>query len=212
MNKKDLQHIASIIDTKTILSYQQKISVLKNFNHDLSTFTNEKTRESAVNVILYPDGNDLYLILTQRNQYKGAHSGQISFPGGKREKEDTDLIETGNRETFEEIGLKMNRDDLIAELKTIYIPPSNFLVYPFLYLLDAKPIFTLDSREVKEIIEIPLSEIHVDNIKNKTVSASSNLNVDAPSYYVFEKVIWGATATIIAELHAIIDCYKDTFK
>ena len=75
------------------------------------------------------------------------HSGQISFPGGKYEKSDRSFKETALRETMEEIGVDTNSFLTIKELSHIYIPPSNFMVYPFLFLSNSNLDFVIDKKD-----------------------------------------------------------------
>src|SRR5688572_27853183 len=86
---------------------------------------------SSVLVLLYPARDIVYTPLILRASYSGSHSGQISFPGGKFDKEDADLGCTALREAKEEIGIDPGKITLIGELATLYIPPSGFLVHPF---------------------------------------------------------------------------------
>lgn len=83
-------------------------------------------RVSGVLLLLFEKNNELHIAFTQRKQYEGVHSGQMSFPGGKKDVTDLDLRETALRETFEEIGIERNKIEIIGSLSELYIPPSNF--------------------------------------------------------------------------------------
>ena len=85
-------------------------------------------RQSAVMVLLYPVDNQLRTAFIKRSEYDGIHSGQIAFPGGKKEKTDQNFEETALRETFEEVGIKSDEIELIGQLSDLFIPPSNFIV------------------------------------------------------------------------------------
>ena len=119
-------------------------------------------REAAVLLLLYPygpdgpDNSDLHLILTRRPEYPGAHSGQISLPGGRREGEEA-LQTTALREAEEEVGLVPAMVEMIGQLSPLYTPPSNFYIYPFVAYCAAQPAFQPDAKEVAELIEAPLT-------------------------------------------------------
>src|SRR5690606_34915901 len=114
-------------------------------------------RQGAVLALLYPKNGELYTVLILRNIYEGTHSGQVSFPGGKREVEDKSLWHTALREANEEVGIMVENVKLIGELTKVYIPPSRFLVTPFLAYTHEAPDFKRDRIEVQRIIETPVS-------------------------------------------------------
>ena len=153
---------------------------------------------ASVALIIYPDENEIArLVLIQRNNYEGVHSGQISFPGGKYEKSDRSFKETALRETMEEIGVDTNSFLTIKELSHIYIPPSNFMVYPFLFLSNCNLDFVIDKKEVKELITPTIDQILSFEILNGEFGINKTIN----PYFDFQgKKIWGATAMILKEL------------
>ena len=114
-------------------------------------------KEAAVMMLFYPKKGVTHLLLIIRNEYPGVHSSQIAFPGGKVENTDFDLKETALRETYEEIGIHADKINVIRDFSSIYIPPSNFLVFPFLGIASTELTFTLQKEEVAGIIELPLS-------------------------------------------------------
>ncbi|MGB1040694.1 MAG: NUDIX hydrolase [Flavobacteriales bacterium] len=162
-------------------------------------------RESAVLVLLYNKEDELYFPVIQRQDYKGVHSNQISFPGGKKEEIDNSLLETALRETEEEIGILQSGIEVIGELTQIYIPPSNFMVNVFLAFYEDEPNFVREEKEVKEIIEIPLSAIMDEKrVKETEVLMQGGLKLKTPYLDLENKVVWGATAAVLAELKEII--------
>ena len=164
-------------------------------------------KESAVMILLYEKNNEAHIVLTQRHDYAGAHSGQISFPGGKKDESDHDLSHTALRETYEEIGVALSNVHIISTLSWLYVPPSNFVIYPFVALLEDMPTFVPEEKEVKEILEIPLETlVNKENQKNyRFQNKKLNISFDSPSYQVNGKVIWGATAMILSELLMILE-------
>ena len=155
-------------------------------------------KSASVALIIYPDENEIArLVLIQRNKYEGVHSGQISFPGGKYEKSDKIFMETALRETREEIGVDTNSFITIKELSNIYIPPSNFMVYPFLFLSNCNLDFNIDKKEVKDLITPTIDQILSFEILNGEFGINKTIN----PYFDFQsKRIWGATAMILKEL------------
>ncbi len=158
-------------------------------------------RKGAVLILFYPD-QDLTLVpFIKRPIYKGVHSGQISFPGGKWELGDNDLKVTALREAEEEIGVNSNKIEILGSLSELYIPPSNFLVSPFIGYTLEKPEFVPDPLEVDRIITFPFHQlVHLSTRKIGSVKARSGLKLNAPYFEIDKEVVWGATAMILGEL------------
>ena len=162
---------------------------------------------SGVMVLLYEKNNLLNLVFTQRKTYDGVHSGQMSFPGGKKDEVDADLIETALRETEEEVGVAKNTIEVIGKLSELYIPPSNFLVHPVVGFAENIVSFQPQENEVDKVVEIPV-EFFLDkkNINFKTEIKIFNGNVVyVPAYIYNEHIIWGATAIMLSEFTFIIE-------
>jgi 8-oxo-dGTP pyrophosphatase MutT (NUDIX family) len=169
----------------------------------------ENHRVAAVMCLLYPANADWNVVFIVRPHYDGAHSGQIAFAGGGIEPEDPNYEATALRETHEEIGVEPHLIEIIAPL---YIPISNFMVYPFVGILENRPIFTPQESEVVDILEIPLNVFrNADNIKMTNLHIGKNKdghNIvlgNVPYYDLNGQVLWGATAMMIAELMAILE-------
>jgi hypothetical protein len=144
-----------------------------------------------------------------RPRYPGVHSGQISLPGGKVEPTDQDLAETALRESKEEIGVNPENIRLLGNLTNLYIPPSNFMVTPFVGYQSVRPVFKPDPSEVAEIIEVSLDSF-LDNsiIRQKRMKLALGLTMKVPAYCIGSHVIWGATAMILSEFRVIIEEIK----
>ena len=163
-------------------------------------------RSGAVAVIIAYNQPTPILILTKRASYQGVHGGQISFPGGKVEEKDSDLIHTAKRETSEETGILLSDSNYLMPLSNIYIPPSNFLVHPFLFLIDHD--FTVEKNdEVEYLIEMPLSFLNNQNaLTQKDIVLYNGTTIkNAPCFVYENEIIWGATAAILNELRWLIN-------
>lgn len=172
---------------------------------DPEYYKNSNPKMSAVMMLFYPKNKKAHLILIKRNAYPGVHSSQISFPGGKAEPEDADLAATAVRETFEEIGVLPDAIDVIMPFSEIYIPPSNFLVAPFLGVTYTEPVFTANPDEVDALIHLPIDVFLDDSIViNTDIQTSYSQRVSVPAFKVDEHIVWGATAMILSELKETI--------
>jgi 8-oxo-dGTP pyrophosphatase MutT (NUDIX family) len=161
---------------------------------------------AAVLMLVYPKNHKSHVVLIIRNSYPGVHSSQIAFPGGKIERTDINLAQTATRETEEEVGVSSSSVKVIRQFTEVYIPPSNFMVTPFLGFTEYTPSFKLQVDEVAGIIEMPLNELFDDRILvQRRLMTSYSVAVDVPAFRVQEHIVWGATAMMISEL-------KETFK
>lgn len=170
----------------------------------------EKTRKAGVLILLYQKDMDLYISFIQRTEYNGPHSGQISFPGGKLEKRDKNIIETALRESHEEIGINTEKVNIIGQLTPLHIPISNFIVYPVIGMCEDTPTFKADINEVEKIIEIKLQDLINPNNCTSKEFKYGDLSFVAPIYSPNKLTIWGATAMILSEFLEIIK--KNNFK
>jgi len=166
----------------------------------------KNAKQSAVLALLYPDvKNETHIVLILRKTYKGVHSAQIGFPGGRVEEDDKSLEHTALRETFEEVGVIEKSVTVIKKLTDVYIPPSNFFVQPFLGYVMKKPKFIKQETEVEDILEVRLSNILDDtNVINKSVSTSYKVDVEVPAFNLNGQVVWGATAMMLSEIKDIL--------
>ena len=157
------------------LAPKNRIQLLKKFK------LNSKTHDAAVSLCFYPDlNNDVILPLILRNEYDGVHSNQISLPGGKKEYDDLDLIETSKRETFEEIGIIKENMNFQFKLTDIYIPPSNFLVRPYIFIVENTPLLNPNRNEVVKVIKPKLTSLMNLNIQNGYINEKK---IDCPFFF-----------------------------
>ena len=166
----------------------------------------QHAKKAAVMVLFYPDRSyHTNLVLILRKTYKGVHSAQVGFPGGKVESEDQSLLQSATRETEEEVGVKQGDIQVIKSLSNVYIPPSNYSVYPFLGVMDYTPIFTKQDDEVEAILEINLADFLSDaSLVTKPVKTSYEKEVEVPAFYLHGQTVWGATAMILSEVKELL--------
>lgn len=175
------------------------------------TTTPKNARLASVLCLLYPKNGVWHLPLIQRVvTKKDKHSGQISFPGGKKETSDTTNQATALREANEEIGIKKEDVTLLGALTPLYVPASNFQVFPFIGYLDYPPTFIRQEREVAEVVEVALNQlIHPKTKKYKTITFGNGYTIkDVPYYDVNGKTVWGATAMMLSEFVTLINQKK----
>lgn len=165
---------------------------------------NNLTQTGSVLILIFPKNKKINIVLIQRATYPGVHSDQISFPGGKFEKGDKDLIGTALRETKEEIGASVKDIRILGTLTPVFIPVSNIEVYPVVGCISYKPVFKPDKTEVKSIIETPLDYLLRPDIVKKKTTVIQNTNIQIPYFNFNGRHIWGATAMILSEFLEII--------
>ena len=173
---------------------------------DRMSLVRDDHRESSVLLLLYPDqAARLHFVLIRRPEYEGVHSGQIAFPGGAREADETPQT-TALREADEEIGVPAEMVTVLGSLTSLYIPPSNFMVYPFVGYCRCRPAYRPNQREVAEILEPPLAMLVDETIVCHEYRHLSQIGrAKIPYYDVFGHKVWGATAMMLAEFSALVE-------
>jgi 8-oxo-dGTP pyrophosphatase MutT (NUDIX family) len=154
-------------------------------------------------VLLHPQTDEWVLVLTVRREELPDHGGQISFPGGQREGDET-LDETALREAEEEVGLDPSSVTLLGSLTPLYIPPSNFCVHPFLGLVHHAPVLRPTDREVAQVLRAPLPVLLDPATRTVEPWTLHGQTVDVPFYDLDGHTVWGATAMMLAEAVAVI--------
>jgi NTP pyrophosphohydrolases including oxidative damage repair enzymes len=174
--------------------------LLKNFPRD----PGKDAQIAAVLILLYPYKESIYTVFIQRPDYKGVHGGQISFPGGKKEPEDENVIQTALREAYEETGVDPTAVDIIGTLTPLFIPVSNMIVTPVVGWADEKPTFRHKPEEVLFLIDADLRRLLDPSIvKIKPFEIRGEI-LDIKYFDYETNTIWGATAMILYELLIII--------
>ena len=153
---------------------------------------------AAVLVALYVDQGQLRAVLTERRHDLRRHAGEISFPGGRHDETDSDLKMTALREAHEEIGLPPGAVDVIGALQPTPTIATGYAIYPFVGLIEPGLSWTLSPREVAEVLELPLEEVLAGYGRRRLVRRGLPIRTD--TYVVADRLIWGATARILADL------------
>ncbi|HFA51069.1 MAG TPA: CoA pyrophosphatase [Bacteroidetes bacterium] len=161
-------------------------------------------RQAGVMATLFPKNKEWHVVLIERNPNdRDTHGGQISFPGGKAEPHDGTMLKTALRETEEEVGILQKEIKVLGKLSEVYIPVSNFNVYPFVGYLDFQPIYNIQEAEVYRVLEVPISHLKNEAAKQRTTDIPINKLLtlkNIPFYEVENKTLWGATAMMLSEL------------
>jgi len=158
--------------------------------------------------LLFPVNDELHILLMKRREDKTAHSGQVSFPGGSYEATDAGLKATALREAQEEVGIMSADVAILGSLTPLYIPVSNFNVYPFVGFAKNRPVYNLSHNEVSYTIEVSLKSLldPARKITTDVISPAVPGVIRKVKAYQLEDgtIIWGATAMIISELEAVL--------
>lgn len=168
----------------------------------LSPLEGTGVRASAVLAPLYEEGREPYVVLTRRAQHLRSHRGEVSFPGGGHEGDET-LTETALREAEEETGLDPSTVTILGELDHLETVTSRSFIVPFVGVLPGRPALEPNPNEVELILHVPLRELMSDGVFREERWGLAPL--DRPIYF-FEIVgdtIWGATAVMLRNLLAI---------
>lgn len=172
----------------------------------------QKPRQSAILILLYPKNDSTQIVMIKRAEYDGVHSGQIAFPGGKKEPGDNDLLDTALRETFEEIGLRRNDIRIIGKLSPLFIPVSNMCVHPWVGFYNNQPVFVKQDKEVQQVLSVSLDQLLENESITQSVFSGAHYQVEAPCYFVNGLRIWGASAMILSEFITILKRNPDLGK
>jgi 8-oxo-dGTP pyrophosphatase MutT (NUDIX family) len=169
-------------------------------------FSTLNPRKAAVLMLVYPKNGQAQLTLIQRNSYKGVHSSQIAFPGGKIEAFDASPLYAALRETEEEIGVPREKINFVCPFSEVYIPPSNFCVSPFLGYCEETPLFIPDPREVSAMVEFSIADFLDDNNRIiQRMPTSYSESIEVPAFKVGKHAVWGATAMMLSELKEVLN-------
>nr|WP_029033866.1 CoA pyrophosphatase [Salinimicrobium terrae] len=166
----------------------------------------QKPKQAAVLSVFYPGkSGETRFVLILRKTYRGVHSNQVGFPGGRVELDDRDLAHTALRETEEEVGIPQHEVEIMREMTRLYIPPSNFWVHPFMGVMKKTPRLIPQEEEVESVLEITLEEFMSEScLVKETLSTSYAKEIEVPAFLLNGHVVWGATAMMLSEMKEIL--------
>lgn len=162
--------------------------------------SDEKYHLASILVIIY--GDDPIVVMTEKPQDMKFHAGEISFPGGKLDEDDSDLLDTALRETSEEIGLTITKDQVIGQLEPVITLNSGFLILPFVSVVNKIPPLSANC-EVEKIFHIPLEPF----LKTEARDPDPTHNI-IQEMYTFEyqnQIVWGASARILKQIQSCLE-------
>jgi 8-oxo-dGTP pyrophosphatase MutT (NUDIX family) len=159
--------------------------------------------DAGVLVPLYVQDDDLHVVFTKRRDDLRRHPGEISFPGGRRDEGEDDLRTTALREAEEEIGLPPSAVEIVGALQPTPTIATGYAVYPFVGVIEPGHTWKPSAREVAEVIELPLRALEAGYGRRRLVRRGLPIRTD--TYEVGDRLIWGATARILADLIDRID-------
>ena len=150
---------------------------------------------AAVLVVIY--GKTPVIVMTEKPKSMKFHAGEISFPGGKLDTNDSNLLDTALRETSEEIGLNVSKNEIIGQLNPVKTLTTGFLILPFVCMLEQIPPLVTNS-EVEKILHIPLSPFLQTVAKD--CDPSHNLMNEMYTFEYQKQIVWGASARILKQI------------
>ncbi|UTI67033.1 CoA pyrophosphatase [Paraconexibacter antarcticus] len=155
--------------------------------------------QAAVLVPLYIAGDgELTAVLTRRRDDMRRHAGEISFPGGRRDEDESDLRVTALREAHEEIGLDPVGVEVVGALQPTPTIATDYAVYPFVGLIEPGQVWRPSEREVAEVLELPLTALRAGHGRRRLMRRGIPFRTDV--YVVGEHLVWGATARMLGDL------------
>jgi len=162
------------------------------------------SKRGAALVLVYPHRDGPSLALTLRSTRLRHHGGQVSFPGGRADEGETTEM-AALRECHEEIGVEPAAIEIIGSLSPLWIPPSNFIVYPVVGASALRPTFRPDGAEVARVIELSMADLLDPGLRHseKRILPGEAEPRTIPYYAIAGAKVWGATAMILSELAAV---------
>jgi len=182
------------------MNFNNIIKLLPNLSQPIAKpDSDDDLKASAVLLILHLVDNNWHLLFTKRAEHLKHHAGQISFPGGRYEDSDDDLVDTAVRETEEEIGITRQLPRIISQLEN-HPTLTGYRIYPFVALIETLPELIIDKGEVDDSFSIPL--VFLMNKTNQQLESVTYNNVNYDVYKIVwqDKMIWGATAKMVVNL------------
>lgn len=164
----------------------------------VSTSHRSNLKKSSVLLLLFPEKGELHVCLIKRPAHMKYHAGQIAFPGGRVEANES-VKATALRETNEEIGVHQEKIQILGKLSELYVEVSQYIIQPFVGWINEKPQFNINDDEVEKIVLFPLFR-YINN-RDKIILETITGKLQVPCIKYNNEVIWGATAMILSEFY-----------
>ena len=198
--KEILQYLEEALkEPKPGLDAQLKMMPHPRPGNQLYSEVEDSCLKAGVLILIYPRNNQFHLVFTRRTDRVDFHQAQISFPGGRQE-EDESFKEAALREADEEVNIPPDSVRILGELTPLFVPPSNYCVYPVVAVAKERPDFQPSELEVAEVIEVPLDHLLDPKNIQREMWRYKGEDIEVPFYSFKGDKIWGATAMILAEL------------
>lgn len=185
-----------------LTNFEKKLSLIKPKKNNLNSL-----KQASVIVPYFLINNSLLLVLLKRSNFVRYHKGEISFPGGMNEKTDKNLQDTALREFEEELGISRTTVSLMGRLDDV-ITKTKFLVTPFVGRMKSKHIYSINTHEVDEILEIPIDDLINENVGNKNQDLQ---NFTKEDFFWKKHRIFGATLKILLQFAEVYRQVKREF-
>jgi 8-oxo-dGTP pyrophosphatase MutT (NUDIX family) len=164
--------------------------------------TGRSVRPAAVLILLTQQEDNWHIVLTQRTAHLHDHAGQISFPGGRKDEEDVDLVATALREANEEIGVDASKIELLGALPS-YVTITAYEVTPVV-AISAPQTFTCDPFEVADVFQVPLAHVLDEANWRRDSFLRAGLRREYWAVPYKERYVWGATAGMLRTFKSVL--------
>lgn len=201
----DADALARYLDTRLAQIAVAPETTLSMEGWSTQPLTGVPPRQAAVLAPLYARNGEPYLIFTRRSTGLSKHSGEISFPGGSRDATDATLAQTALRESYEELGLPLERVRVLGAMPMVFSAVSNFLVTPYVgWLGEGLPPLHPEAAEVAEVIEAPLSALDDTSIYHDEIWSRGGVAHTIHFYDFGAHRIWGLTGRMLHQFLALL--------
>ena len=160
-------------------------------------------RIAATLLLFYPKNDTAHLVLTVRTDDLPTHPGQVSFPGGGLQSNES-IVEAALREGWEEVAIMPSQVEILGLLSPLHIPVSGTILHPVVAFCPDRPALRPQEREVARVLEVPLPELCAAERVLEETRLFAGQRHRVPYFLVEDSKVWGATAMVLAEFLCLI--------